>query len=383
MLEGVRLGLFACLTLASFAGSLHAQGLDPKLVEEIRRGPAEIKLNEPIVSARIVGNQTLPLLTVAINGRGPFRMLIDFGSNVNLLRDSVARSSEAHMIVDRERNDIMRVREITIGKATFRDIVVGATDNLDVDGVLGFNFFRGLLVSIDFPRMNLELSWGRLPEPDGREILAFEVDQRMPFLPVMFGNERVLVNFDTGASGWLVMPSEFKGKLQFAVPLVPGPTMWNNQTGHTRVEIGRLAVDLQFGSYNVVLPRIEIDSGASFPFFGCSLLNRFSLTFDIPNRRVRIRGPKKPIHVPKFRTFGIRLSQIDETWRISDVIPNTRAADLGIQRGDLVLAINNIASRILTREMWNSIEKRRERISIKLSRTGRRTVYQLPLKELG
>lgn len=283
------------LTIPAF---LLAQQLDPGLIEEIRRGPFEIQLPEPRISVPIVGSRTLPLVEVMINGRGPFRLLIDFGSNVILLRDAVAAEAQAIMVVDREKNDILRVREMKVGKAIFRDVVVGGPGNLDVDGVLGFNFFRGLLVTLDYPGMALQLERGELPPPDGSEILPFELEDRMPHLPVTLGDQRLLVNFDTGAVDWLVVPAEMKSRLRFQSPPIRGPVTWNNQTGHTRVEVARLAADLKFGRYVVSTPRVHINPTVSLPFFGSALLQKFVLTFDMPNRRVRLRGPSKPIQVP-------------------------------------------------------------------------------------
>lgn len=381
--RGIRRTLCACALIALSARVLAAQQVDASLLEEIRRGPAAIELNGEVLSVPIVGSRTLPLLEVLVNGRGPYRMLIDFGANVILLRDSVARHSNARMILDRERSDILRVEEMKVGKATFRDVVVGATDNLDVDGVLGFNFFRDLLVEIDFPKMKLELSRGRLPDPDGREILPYEVEERMPFLPVTIGGRKVSMNFDTGAVGWFVIPPENKEGLPFGASPVPGPKMWNNQTGWTRVETARLAADLRFGRYTVATPRMEIDAGASFPFFGCALLQRFVLTFDIPNRRVRIQGPSERISVPGFRTFGIQLRSEAGQWRISDVIPGSRAAALQIREGEVVVAVDGMPAGKLTRESWSSIQQNKKKVRIELSRAGRRKTYVLPLQVLG
>jgi hypothetical protein len=89
------------LLFIGLAVALSARQLDPALIEEIRRGPSEVELHGAPVVVPIVGSRTIPLLEATINGRGPFRLLIDFGANVILLRDSVAAESDARMIVDR------------------------------------------------------------------------------------------------------------------------------------------------------------------------------------------------------------------------------------------------------------------------------------------
>jgi hypothetical protein len=372
----------AGLCIAALVSSLSAQSLDPRLIEEIRRGPAETGLVES-VSVPIAGTPTLPLLETVVNGRGPFRLLIDFGSNVTLLRSNVAAEAQAQMVVDREKNDILRVSEMRIGKATFRDVVVGGTENLDVDGVLAYNFFRGLLVDIDYPGMEVRLRRGQLPAPDGDEVLSLEIQERMPHLSVLVGDQRLLVNFDTGASDWVVLPANLKDRFPFQKPPVPGPTTWNNQTGWTRVEIARLADDLRFGRYTVATPRVHIDPAASFPFFGSALLRKFRLTFDIPGQRVRIQGPPAPIPVPGYRTFGIRLSRSAKAWSVADVIPGSRAAGKGIRPGDVVIALENVRAEDLTPDAWRSFQEERPKISIELSRGGRRRTYLLPAAVLG
>ena len=87
----------------------------------------------------IIGSNTLPCLQVMINGKGPYRFLIDLGSNVLNFKQSVVAETGMEIIVDRESGDIAVARKLHIGNSVFINAHGAVYENLDVDGFLGFN----------------------------------------------------------------------------------------------------------------------------------------------------------------------------------------------------------------------------------------------------
>lgn len=124
------------------AGECSAQALPDSLVERIRAGAAELVLPGDSIVLPLVGTPTLPLVGVMINGTGPYRFLIDLGSNVTLLRRDVVDASRSTVLVDRATSDIVHVGTIALGEALLKGVTAASYDELDVDGVLGYNVLQ-------------------------------------------------------------------------------------------------------------------------------------------------------------------------------------------------------------------------------------------------
>lgn len=316
------------------------QTLSDDLIAEIRRGPETVLGADSPVP--IDGSKTLPLVATRINGQGPFRLLVDLGSNVSVLRRDVAVTAGAEVLVDRERGDIFRAAATFVGETEFRNTVFATYEELDVDGVLGFNALDDHPFTLDYPGMAFAVGGESLPKP-ASDPLVFEyvLERRMPFLPAHLGERELKLNFDTGASGWIVLPAAMKKDLPLAGAPVPGFSVFNNQTGSARVELARLNGDLRFGPMILPDPMVQFDPDVEEPFVGSSLLAHFRLTFDPANRRVRMEPVTDgSVHVPGFATFGVKIVRDAAGLAIDDVIPGTPAAKAGVERGTPIVAIN-------------------------------------------
>lgn len=87
---------FAAIVVVACAlvPAAHAQqSLSDEQLTDLYRGPARITVAGRETCVSVVGPRYLPLIETRINGRGPYRLLLDFGSNVVLLREDVARAA--------------------------------------------------------------------------------------------------------------------------------------------------------------------------------------------------------------------------------------------------------------------------------------------------
>ena len=150
------------------------------MVARLRAGAAQLVLPGDSVVLPLVGTPTLPLVEATINGAGPYRLLIDLGSNVILLRRNVVDASRGTVLVDRARSDIAHVDAIGLGPARLEDVTIASYDELDVDGVLGYNALQHSSFTLDFPGQRLVLHRRELPEPDQRSVFGYRVEGRMP-----------------------------------------------------------------------------------------------------------------------------------------------------------------------------------------------------------
>lgn len=273
------------LVMAISAG---AQTLDSALIAAIRRGPSSATLRGESTTVTMVGSPTLPLLEVRINGRGPYRLLIDIGSNVILLRRDVVDATSTTVLVERATSDVIRIDSIAIGGAVFTGVTGASYDQLDVDGVLGFNLLRTFAFTMDYPGRLFSFHRDSLPTPNGRDVLAYEVIGRMPFVRAITGTDTLLLNFDTGAAEWMTVPLAWRDSLRWEAEPSGGPTVSNNQTGATRVLVARLKAPLRLGDVTIERPRVYLNPDADGAWLGSGLLQHFTLTFDTRHGRVKL-----------------------------------------------------------------------------------------------
>lgn len=241
----------------------------------------------------------MPLVHVRLNGRGPYRLLVDTGANVTLLQGRVARELRLPVLRPGEKSQLVEVRLLEIGAARFVDLVAGARDwPEDIDGVLGFNLFADCLLTLDYPERRLILARGFLPPADGSDRVAYEIgESRHPFVELAIGETRIRFLLDTGATQWLTIPKTVAGNLRFAGPSRPGPMLTSNGESHPS-EVARLADDVRIGSYRITRPELILTS-EDHPLMGSGLLKHFRVTIDQAARVLELsRLSKDPIEGP-------------------------------------------------------------------------------------
>ncbi|HVE66343.1 MAG TPA: pepsin/retropepsin-like aspartic protease family protein, partial [Thermoanaerobaculia bacterium] len=234
-----------------------------------------------------------------VNGRGPYRLLVDTGANVTLLQGRVARELRLPVLRPGEKSQLVAVDRLEIGPAIFGGLVAGARDwREDIDGVLGFNLFSDCLLTFDYPARTLVLERGALSSANGGDRIPFEIGEgRHPFIVLDVGGSRMSFLLDTGAAQWLTIPSATAKGLRFDGPPVPGRTLtWNDRT--YSVEVARLAGDVKLGAYVLRRPEVLLTPD-EFPLIGSGFLKEFRLTIDQASKIIRLtRDSTEPIRGP-------------------------------------------------------------------------------------
>jgi predicted aspartyl protease len=278
----------AALVACPPSGVLAAQSLSDSLVARIRAGAARLVLPGDSVVLRLVGSPTLPVVEVRVNGMGPYRFLVDLGSNVTLLRRDIVDATGSTVLVERPTSDIVHVATIALGHARLEDVTVASYDELDVDGVLGYNVLQYSSFTLDFPGQRLVLHRRSLPPPDHQTVFAYQLVGRMPSIMVRLGVDSLLVNLDTGASEWMTVPPALQASLRWRAPPVPGRTTFNNQTGRTTVLEGHLADTLRLGELVIASPLVYVNADADDAWLGAAAMASAVWTFDPRQRRVHV-----------------------------------------------------------------------------------------------
>ena len=280
-------GLFLVGLLGSATPAI-SQSLPDSTIQQVRAGAAHVTVPAGSTTVPLVGTPTLPLVEVRVNGRGPYRLLIDLGANVTLLRRDVVDAAGGRVLYDRARSDIVRIDSMSIGGVELTTLTVGAYDTLDVDGVLGFNVLQYSGFTLDLLNQSLTFHHRQLPPPDGATVFEYTLIGNLPFVTVWVGAESLTVNLDTGAGEALTIPPALESRLRWMEPPGPGRMTYNNQTGATQVREGRLSDAVRLGSLRLPVPVVYINPDAEHPWLGALAMQGHAWTFDPAQRRLEV-----------------------------------------------------------------------------------------------
>jgi hypothetical protein len=342
----VLVAAFCCLTLLS--GCRTPAG--PK--------PGRTKLLSRLIEVpvRVVGN--LVIVETQWDKHGPWRFLIDTGSSTTLVSPELAArysTSEAALGVPPVRVrgadgrvtmlTAVTIRRIELGDARFERVQslvydcaeLSAHLGVKIDGVLGFPLFRDTIMTLDYPQSRLIITTaGEAPLVPGAT-LPFDSGAKIPLIPIDVGDRTLLALIDTGSDGPLNLnPTGLE--LSFVSGPRPGSTI-GTLLGDRQQQIGRISDTLRIGLYRLPAPIVDLTDQLSS--LGGELLRHFTITFDQARGRVTFyRDGTVPVESFSKRSSGLSFSKTGAYWRIVGIVPNSPAAESGVQLGDLVVRIN-------------------------------------------
>jgi hypothetical protein len=251
-----------------------------------------------------------PFVMVTINGKGPFRFVVDTGTGGQAfitrelagqlgltasgrvrLNDPSGRGGQKVPMVVLQSLRVAGV-EFTDVKAAVHDL--GGGDGY-CQGLLGFPLFRDYLLTIDYPNRRMQLSSGELAPDGGRSVLPFRMPDGIPVVSLAIGPTHIDAQIDSGGAG-LSLPLEMTYKLKF---ISGSNTLSNAQSLSTRflVKGASLSADVRLGSYTFKHPFIEINPAFPLANFGSCPLQNFSLTFDQKNNLVQFNADRHILHL--------------------------------------------------------------------------------------
>lgn len=273
----------------------------------------------PVVSVAAPSGQVLPMkfygtrpaVEVMVNQQGPFLFLIDTGAagpparadaslvaRLALSRTGKTTSSDAggtEASIDKVKLRTIQVGNWTVGnvEALTRDYN-GANYLPHVDGILGFNFFRAKLLTLDYVQRLVIISSGQLPSPDGKTILSYELLDGNPAINVMLGGQAKRALVDTGDIRSIDIPTSWLP----AMPLASFPRLAGNSSsvsGTTPIREVALALPLVIGQHRVEQPSVTFSDDFDVANLGSTLLRGYVITFDQRNRRLKIEEPTRAL----------------------------------------------------------------------------------------
>lgn len=249
-----------------------------------------------------------PYVMAMVNGKGPFRFILDTGTGgdaiitaelaglldlpeagMTRLNDPSGRGGQpAHLRL---------IDSLTVAGVEFHAIKAVEHPLINAEGpcegVLGFTLFKGLLLTLDYPASRVTLAAGHL-DPDGdRSVHNFRMPDGVPIADLTIGSVHVGALLDSGGAG-LSIPERLTPQLRFAAE----PTVFargESLSSRFSIKAGRLATDVHLGDITFDQPWVEINPAFPLANFGSVPMQHFTITFDQDNLLVRLGGPRKRI----------------------------------------------------------------------------------------
>lgn len=250
-----------------------------------------------------------PYVAVMVNGRGPYRFLIDTGTGAQALvspelAEELALPAVGHARVTdptgqgEQRSDVVWIDSLNVAGLEFQEVEAVQHrlfgEEQHCQGVLGFRLFEDYLMTLDYPRRRLVLSAGVLTDTGGG-LLPFHMEDGIPIVTLQIEQMSVDAQIDTGGTG-LSLPDAIAERLSFESPPAEFAIAESLAT-RFRLKAARLKPDVRFGSYVFRDAFVEINSAFPIVNIGSTPLSNFAITFDQQEGLIRIFGKEKVLHL--------------------------------------------------------------------------------------
>jgi hypothetical protein len=381
-----RVALDAPAPASAFAKPEMATGARVVEASGVTQVPFELVNNHIYVSASVDGK--------------PVRMMVDTGGMNLLTPTSAARlgiAGEGKLGARGVGDDavdlsIAHAGEVRLGGAVLSHPVfylidmgnLGSVEGLDVDGLVGYEMFRRLRVSIDYAAHVLTLTEPAKFQPlPGSHVVPFEMADRMPIVRGTLDGQPVRLSVDTGSRASLTLNSPFVREHDLAAKYSAAPetvTGWG-VGGAARGRPARLGA-LTLGDVTVLDVAADLHTGDKGSFanpdlsgnLGGGVLRRFTVAFDYDASRMYL-VPNADFGKPDaFDRSGMFLVKDGDALKVVALSPGGPAEKAGLSLGDHVESIGREAVSHHSLAEWRA--RLREtpagtHIALRLSTSGR------------
>ena len=261
----------------------------------------------PVHSAPMVERYGKPYVMVTINGKGPFRFVIDTGTGGDALvtpelATELALPTVGHATLSDpsgqggKKAPIVLVDSLEVAGVAFSNIRALShpffAESGTCQGLLGFTLFRDYLLTLDFPNRTVTLSTGALTPDGGKSVLPFRMPEGVPVASLKVdGLDPVEAQLDSGGGG-LVLPESLAAHLKYDIAPVPFASGRSVST-RFQMKAAKLASDVKLGRYTFTHPVVEIHPAFPLVNFGSPPMQIFAITFDQKNLLVRFTANQK------------------------------------------------------------------------------------------
>jgi predicted aspartyl protease len=252
----------------------------------------------------------LPTVELRMNGKGPYRFVLDTGAHGTVLSNDLGRElglpdmgqalagppgSTAPVPAT-----ITRIEELDLGDAQAFGVFAVMLDISKLwhgsdspRGVLSAASFPGLLLTFNYPEKLVELERGALPAADGQSIFEWSAGEPLPSVPLSVNDLALTAHVDTGSSAGISLPTKYAVGLHFLGKVEKSGTM-RSVGGSMAASTATLDGSVRIGRFTIKNPKIRLVEGLANANVGSDFLKGFAVTLDAKNRRIRLESKPAP-----------------------------------------------------------------------------------------
>jgi predicted aspartyl protease len=265
-----------------------------------------------------------PHVMVMVNGRGPYRFLLDTGTGAEALVTpelaaelNLAPAGNTRLtdpsLQGQQHADVVFIDSLSVAGVEFPEVKAVRHslygEDATCQGILGFPLFKDYLLTLDYPRQRMTLAYGALA-PDGeRTVLPFRISDGVPIAPLQIGDLRVEALLDSGGTG-LSLPEHLASRMKFSLePMDFG--RGESLSSRFLIKSAKLSSDVRLGQYTFPQPFVEVNAAFPLTNFGSDPMQNFTVTFDQVNLLVRFESAQKMLHLDTAPT-NLRMNNVPQ-----------------------------------------------------------------------
>jgi PDZ domain/Aspartyl protease len=300
-----------------------------------------------------------------VNGKGPYTFLVDTGGHTLLAAKVIAQTGltamgkapESGAGAKQSSTGFVPVRSISIGGVEMHDQVAFAAEiyspdieGIPVDGMVGFELFRRLIVQIDYGHKVLTFTEpGHASLRNAGVALPFVFYDHLPFVRGRIDDMPATFDIDTGSRSELdvTSPAVARYHLRNRYPRgVQAVTGWG-VGGPSHSYVVRLH-SVTLGNVTVNAPVADLSDAEHGSFsnpnydgnIGSGFLKRFVVTFDYGHQTMYLRRIEPPPpDIGDFDRSGLWINAAKGGYTVTSVSAGSPAAEAGVQVGDVILKL--------------------------------------------
>ncbi|MEJ1968761.1 MAG: aspartyl protease family protein [Rhizomicrobium sp.] len=334
--------------------------------------PASAAAAPVIVPFDLVDNQLIAQVTV--DGRGPFRFVLDTGGGDLITPDLAARlglspGGDVTFVGTGDgtvQGGVVTVPQVAVsglvlGNEPFFTLPLDAFDRLmgiHVDGMLGYELFRRYVVRFDFAARTMTLIDPAEFKPDGAGAgMAMDSSHRTPRVKGSYDGIPGIFDIDTGDNGGLTLTGPFvalnglRERPGKHVDVVSGAGVG----GDTYARIIRGA-EFELGGVSTGHPVTSLSANAAGEFasadfagnVGTGLAERFVMTLDYPHNMLYLKPGGLVQDLDLYDRSGMALIPNPAGFEVYFVTAGGPAAEAGIRKADIVTAVDGMPATAIT-----------------------------------
>jgi predicted aspartyl protease len=276
---------------------------------------AACKADEDSTMLSFDSANNLIVIPVTLNGKGPFRFLVDTGASHHVMKPDLARALSLKVLGEGEidagrwktvsaglaEGVELRIGNVTLGKQRF--FVTPFPPSYPFDGFLGAELFKQFIVSVDFQQLLITLTRPNTFRYGGSGvILSLKFQEGLiPQVKAKVDDNIGWFKLDTGYNGFLALFGDFIERHNLLVKYAPQKSSPGGQTLTGQVGDSPVAQIRKFKLSDLMLDNVEtfffLEKGGSNSAYsgaiGTALLNRFKIIIDYKGQRLILEKREK------------------------------------------------------------------------------------------